>query len=82
MPKLSTTMEEGTILSWRKQEGELVAEGEPLFELETDKAAVEVEAPFAGRLVRILAPAGSTLPILAPVALVAVEAAAPARVGA
>jgi pyruvate/2-oxoglutarate/acetoin dehydrogenase E1 component len=82
LPKLSTTMEEGTILSWRKREGELVAEGEPLFELETDKAAVEVEAPCSGRLLRILAPAGSTLPILAPVALVAVEAAAPARVGA
>jgi len=78
LPKLSTTMEEGTILRWLKQEGEPVVEGEPLFELETDKAAVEVEAPCSGRLARILAPAGTTLPILAPVALVAVGLPAPA----
>ncbi len=79
LPKLSTTMEEGTILNWLKREGDMVVQGEPLFELETDKAAVEVESPFSGKLARILAPAGSTLPILAPVALVEVEPHAPAH---
>jgi len=71
LPKLSTTMEEGTILSCGSRKGSC-AEGEPLFELETDKAAVEVEAPFAAdwsasspRRVRPSHPR--------PVALVAVE---------
>jgi pyruvate/2-oxoglutarate/acetoin dehydrogenase E1 component/biotin carboxyl carrier protein len=79
LPKLSTTMEEGTILRWLRQEGDRVVQGEPLFELETDKAAVEVEAPCSGRLARILAPAGTTLPILTPVALVEPESPAPAH---
>jgi pyruvate dehydrogenase E2 component (dihydrolipoamide acetyltransferase) len=52
--------------------------GEPLFEMETDKAAVEVEAPFSGRLARIIAQEGATVPILAPIALVMVESAVPA----
>jgi pyruvate dehydrogenase E2 component (dihydrolipoamide acetyltransferase) len=78
LPKLSTTMEEGTILHWLKREGDPVVKGEPLFEMETDKAAVEVEAPFSGRLARIIAPDGATLPILAPIALVVVESAAAA----
>ncbi len=78
LPKLSTTMEEGTILRWLKREGDPVVKGEPLFEMETDKAAVEVEAPFSGRLARIIAPDGATLPILAPIALVMVESAEPA----
>ncbi len=79
LPKLSTTMEEGTILHWLKREGDSVVKGEPMFEMETDKAAVEVEAPFSGKLARIIAPEGATLPILAPIALMVVEAAAPAR---
>lgn len=82
LPKLSTTMEEGTILRWLKREGDPVVEGEPLFEMETDKAAVEVESPFSGRLARILAPEGATVPILAPIALVTVDSAAPAHAGA
>jgi pyruvate/2-oxoglutarate/acetoin dehydrogenase E1 component len=78
LPKLSTTMEEGTILRWLKREGDRVVKGEPLFEMETDKAAVEVEAPFSGRLARIIAQEGATVPILAPIALVMVESAVPA----
>ena len=44
MPKLSDTMEEGILLKWFKQEGDYVQQGEPLFEVETDKAAMEVDA--------------------------------------
>lgn len=73
LPKFTTTMEEGTLRRWLKREGNLLVKGEPLFEMEIDEATVEVETPFSGKLVRILAWDGATLPILAPVALVAAE---------
>jgi pyruvate dehydrogenase E2 component (dihydrolipoamide acetyltransferase) len=62
MPRLSDSMEEGTILRWLKAEGELIDAGEPLVEIETDKATVLHEAVAAGRL-HIIAAAGETLPI-------------------
>jgi pyruvate dehydrogenase E2 component (dihydrolipoamide acetyltransferase) len=62
MPRLSDSMEEGTILRWLRAEGELVGAGDPLVEIETDKATVEHEATAAGRL-HIIAAAGETLPI-------------------
>jgi len=73
LPKLTTTMDEGTIVSWLKQEGDAVQAGQPLFELETDKVTMEVEAPASGTLSRILSPAGSTLPIGQVVAVIAAE---------
>jgi pyruvate dehydrogenase E2 component (dihydrolipoamide acetyltransferase) len=60
MPRMGLTMEEGTVLAWRKQPGQAVAAGEPLLEIETDKATVEIEAPAAGVLGTILAQAGET----------------------
>ncbi len=74
LPKLTTTMDVGTIVSWLKQEGDVVQAGQPLFELETDKVTMEVEAPANGTLSRILSPAGSTLPIGQVVAVIAAEA--------
>lgn len=71
MPKASQTMEEGIILSWHKNEGEPVRKGEVLLEIETDKAIFEVEAPDSGVLRKILCPSGSTVPVLAPVAILA-----------
>ena len=62
MPRLSDSMEEGTILRWLKAEGDLVGPGDPLVEIETDKATVLHEAAAAGRL-HIIAAAGETLPI-------------------
>ncbi|HEY5054472.1 MAG TPA: lipoyl domain-containing protein, partial [Solirubrobacterales bacterium] len=44
MPRLSDSMEEGTILKWLVAEGDAIAEGQPLVEVETDKAVVPVEA--------------------------------------
>jgi pyruvate dehydrogenase E2 component (dihydrolipoamide acetyltransferase) len=68
MPRLSDSMEEGTILSWMKQVGEEVALGEELVEIETDKANMAYEADVAGTLTAILAEEGQTLPIGAPIA--------------
>jgi pyruvate dehydrogenase E2 component (dihydrolipoamide acetyltransferase) len=59
MPQLSDTMNSGRILHWHKMEGDAVACGDILAEVETDKANLELEASQAGTLVKILAPAGA-----------------------
>lgn len=63
LPKLTYEMEEGHILEWLFEEGDEVAVGEPLFVVETDKAAVEVPAEQAGTLLKILVPAGETVAV-------------------
>jgi pyruvate dehydrogenase E2 component (dihydrolipoamide acetyltransferase) len=68
MPRLSDSMEEGTILSWLKQVGDEVAVGDELVEIETDKANMAYEADVAGTLQEILAQEGETLPIGTPIA--------------
>jgi pyruvate dehydrogenase E2 component (dihydrolipoamide acetyltransferase) len=73
MPKLSDTMEEGTLNVWRKSEGEAIAKGDVLLEIETDKADMEFEAYMSGTLVKILIPAGETVPIGTPIAIVRLE---------
>jgi pyruvate dehydrogenase E2 component (dihydrolipoamide acetyltransferase) len=80
MPTLGLTMEEGTITEWLKQEGDLVAKDEPLFVVETDKAAMEVPAPASGVLSRIIAAVGATVAVREPIALIgdASQASAPA----
>jgi pyruvate dehydrogenase E2 component (dihydrolipoamide acetyltransferase) len=70
LPKLGQTMEEGTIVEWLKQEGDLVERGEALFTMESDKATLEVEAPKKGFLRKIIAPAGETVSVLSVVALI------------
>ncbi|MCW3046089.1 MAG: 2-oxo acid dehydrogenase subunit [Solirubrobacterales bacterium] len=67
MPRLSDSMEEGTILKWLKSDGDEVAPGDELVEIETDKATMTYEADASGTL-RILAPEGETLPVGAPIA--------------
>jgi pyruvate dehydrogenase E2 component (dihydrolipoamide acetyltransferase) len=67
MPRLSDSMEEGTIVRWLKQDGERVSEGEPLAEVETDKATVTFDADAEGTL-RILVGEGETVPIGRPIA--------------
>lgn len=59
MPALSPTMTEGTLARWLKNEGDAVASGDILAEIETDKATMEVEAVDEGRLGRIVVPAGT-----------------------
>ncbi|HEX8156664.1 MAG TPA: E3 binding domain-containing protein, partial [Solirubrobacteraceae bacterium] len=62
MPRLSDSMEEGTILKWLKADGDDVRRGDSLAEIETDKATLTYEADAEGVLA-IVAPAGETLPI-------------------
>jgi pyruvate dehydrogenase E2 component (dihydrolipoamide acetyltransferase) len=63
MPALEMAQETGKLLAWRKKEGDRVSRGEPLLEIETDKAVVEVEAPADGILAGIKAAEGSDIPV-------------------
>jgi pyruvate dehydrogenase E2 component (dihydrolipoamide acetyltransferase) len=63
MPALEMAQETGKLIAWRKQEGDRVTKGEPLLEIETDKAVVEVEAPADGILAGIKATAGDDIPV-------------------
>jgi len=80
MPRLSDSMEEGTILRWLKQPGDSVAKGEPLVEVETDKATIVYEAEQDGVLAEIALEENGTAPLGAVIARLAVGdgAAAPA----
>ena len=70
MPRLSDTMEEGAISTWRKHPGDSVAVGDVLVEIETDKAVMEYEAYEAGTLSKILVDEGQTAQIGAAIALI------------
>ena len=70
LPKMGQTVEEGTIVKWLVAEGDTVDKGQALFELETDKAVLEVESTASGVVRRILVAEGETVPVLAPVAIV------------
>ncbi|MBS0579452.1 MAG: 2-oxo acid dehydrogenase subunit E2 [Proteobacteria bacterium] len=63
MPKWGIEMTEGTVNAWTAREGQVVARGEPLLEVETDKIVNTVESPFAGTLRRILAQVGEAYPV-------------------
>lgn len=63
MPALELTQESGKLLAWRRKEGDAVSKGEPLLEIETDKAVVEIEAPGDGILTGIRAHEGAVIPV-------------------
>ena len=63
MPRLSDTMEEGTVATWFKKVGDTVSEGDILAEIETDKATMEFEAFYAGELLHIGIQEGGTAPV-------------------
>jgi len=63
MPALEMAQETGKLIAWRKKEGERVIKGEPLLEIETDKAVMEIEAPADGILAGIKASAGADIPV-------------------
>ena len=69
MPRLSDSMEEGTIVRWLKRDGDEVARGEELVEIETDKATMAYESDTAGML-QITAPEGATLAVGAKIAVI------------
>jgi pyruvate dehydrogenase E2 component (dihydrolipoamide acetyltransferase) len=70
MPKLGMTMEEGTVTKWLKKEGDKVTKGEPIVEVMTDKVNMEVESPYDGTLLKIVAQEGEVVPILKPIAII------------
>ena len=70
MEALSPTMEEGRLVEWKKQEGEAVAAGDVLAEVETDKAVMELVARVSGVLLRQTVKAGQTVPVSSPVAVI------------
>jgi pyruvate dehydrogenase E2 component (dihydrolipoamide acetyltransferase) len=70
MPALGLAQETGKVIRWLKAEGDLVARGEPLMEVETDKVTVEIEAPADGTLAAVSAHEGEEVPVGQPVALI------------
>ena len=74
MPKLGLTMDEGRLIAWHKKEGDPVAEGDVLFEVETDKAAMEVPATASGFLRAILAQPDEMIPVAQVVAVLTTTA--------
>ena len=68
MPAMGDSVAEGTVLEWRKQEGDSVEADETLVEISTDKVDAEVPSPAAGRVVKIYAAEGDTVAVGAPLA--------------
>jgi pyruvate dehydrogenase E2 component (dihydrolipoamide acetyltransferase) len=73
MPKMGDAMEEGTLVRWLKQEGDAVQEGEPIAEIATDKATVEIEAPISGVLRGIRVAENAVVPVNTPLAYILQE---------
>lgn len=63
LAQLAAEMEYGTVLRWLKREGDAVAEGDPLVEVEAEKANYEIEAPVSGRIETILAEEGDEVKV-------------------
>src|SRR5690348_2814994 len=63
LPALGMSQDTGKIIQWLKSEGDQVAQGEPLVEIETDKATVEIESPATGVLARVSAASGEDIPV-------------------
>jgi pyruvate dehydrogenase E2 component (dihydrolipoamide acetyltransferase) len=82
MPALGVAQEKGTLLNWLKADGQSVTKGEPLMEVETDKATVEIEAPASGILTNVTASAGDEIPVGNKIAVILApgEVATPAAV--
>ena len=70
MPKLGLNMDKGTLVKWFKKEGDYIKEQEVIFEVETDKTIMEVEAQTSGYLRKILVTEGETVPVTLPIAII------------
>ena len=77
MPALGVAQQTGILLKWLKAEGQTVTKGEPLMEIETDKATVEIEAAASGVLARVAAKAGDEVPVGQTIALILAPGEAP-----
>jgi 2-oxoglutarate dehydrogenase E2 component (dihydrolipoamide succinyltransferase) len=74
MPKMGISVSEGTILEWRKRPGDWIEADETIADVTTDKVDVEIPAPASGRLARIVAEPGGTVPVGEPIAEIDTEA--------
>jgi len=63
LPRLAGDQEEGVVSRWLKRPGDRVSRGEPLVEIETDKANSEVESPYDGVLAELVVGEGTTVPV-------------------
>lgn len=81
LPALGMSQDTGKIVQWLKAEGEQVAKGDPLVEIETDKATVEIEAPADGTLTRVAAATGADVPVGNVIAIILAAGEVSAEVG-
>jgi pyruvate dehydrogenase E2 component (dihydrolipoamide acetyltransferase) len=77
MPMLGMNQDTGKVLKWLRAEGDVVAKGDPLLEIETDKVTVEIEAPAGGTLSGISAAEGEDVPVGRAIAVVLAEGESP-----
>ena len=70
MPQAGQDLETGVVRHWLKAEGDSVAKGEPIVQIETEKVTLDVEAPAAGTLLRILVPGGTETAIFSTIAII------------
>ena len=70
MPKQGLQMTEGTILKWFVSEGQNISQGEPLFEVETDKLTLVVDSELSGTVLKLLAGVGDAVPVMDPIAVI------------
>jgi pyruvate/2-oxoglutarate dehydrogenase complex dihydrolipoamide acyltransferase (E2) component len=70
MPQAGQDLETGTVTQWLKAEGETVAKGEPIVQIETEKVTLDVEAPAAGVLLRIVVPDGAETAIFSTIGII------------
>ena len=73
MPKLGVDMQEGEIIEWKKQEGDVVNEGDVLLEMMSDKTSMELEAEESGVLLKIVHGNGATVPVTEVIAYIGTE---------
>ena len=73
MPRMGTSVHEGTVVQWLKEEGDVLKKGDPLLLAESEKVEFEMESPYNGRLVKILTPVQSAIPVGETMALVETE---------
>lgn len=82
MPRLSDTMESGTIIKWNIKEGDKVSSGQPIADIETDKATMEMQAYDDGVVAKLVVPEGKQVPIGTVIALIAEKGEDPAQIAA
>ena len=70
MPQAGQDLETGVVTQWHKAEGDSVEKGEAIVQIETEKVSLDVEAPAAGILLRILVPDGTETPIFSTIAII------------